>query len=155
MRGWIRLKYSGRFTLDDLLAVFALLLLLASAIMYTVALHPMYAVSRVGAGLIPVPTGEAMLEFVAQTNLYLRLQFAITLAFWTCLWCVKASFLAFFYPLSNGLLWDRRLWWAVAGFASLAYVACAISYPISCSTFTIGMFCGRNSDAGFECAKAD
>lgn len=139
LRGWIRIKFNGRFQLDDIFVIFALMLLIASAVMYTVILKPVYQLSRVASGLSPQPTdavGGA--AFVRDTNFYMRIQFALTLAFWTCLWVVKASFLAFFYPLSNGLKWDRRLWYAVAAFCVCGYIACVISYPVSCSEFTVG-----------------
>ncbi|KAK0112797.1 hypothetical protein ONS95_014529 [Cadophora gregata] len=139
IRGWIRIKYDGRVKLDDILVVFALLLLIASAIMYTIILKPLYTMSRVAAGLSPMPMDAiGVAKFISDTNFYLRVQFAITLAFWTCLWVVKASFLAFFFPLTNGLIWARRFWYAVAAFCAGGYIACVVSYPISCSEFTVG-----------------
>jgi hypothetical protein len=47
---------------------------------------------------------------------------------------VKASFLTFFYPLSEGLIWDRRLWYAVVAFVSLSYIAIIIDFPLTCGT---------------------
>lgn len=141
LRAWIRIKFNGRFQLDDLLVGFALALLIASAVMYTIILKPVYQLSRVASGITPPPTTlEGGAKFTADTNLYMRVQFALTLAFWTCLWVVKASFLAFFYPLSNGLKWDRRLWYAVTAFCVIGYIACVVSYPVSCSEFTVGKF---------------
>ncbi|PVH83588.1 hypothetical protein DL98DRAFT_585477 [Cadophora sp. DSE1049] len=142
IRGWIRIKFDGCFKLDDILVVFALLLLIASAIMYTIILKPVYRLSRVASGISPAPTdaiGGA--KFVSDTNFYMRVQFAITLAFWTCIWVVKSSFLAFFFPLSDGLVWARRFWHAVAAFCVGGYIACVVSYPVSCSEFTVGS-CG-------------
>lgn len=119
--------------------MFALALLIASAVMYTLILKPIYQLSRTASGIIPPPsTAEAAAKFMKDTNFYMRVQFALTVAFWTCLWVVKASFLAFFYPLSNGLKWDRRLWYAVAAFCVAGYIACVVSYPVSCSEFTVG-----------------
>ncbi|KAH7417947.1 hypothetical protein BKA64DRAFT_761729 [Cadophora sp. MPI-SDFR-AT-0126] len=113
IRRWIRIKFDGRFKLDDILVVFALLLLLASAIMYTLILKPVFRLSRV-----------ASVRY--------------NLAFWTCLWVVKPTFLAFFFPLSNGLVWARRSWYAVAAFCVGGYIACVVSYHVSCSEFTVG-----------------
>ena len=139
LRGWIRIRFNGRFQLDDVFVIFALLLLIASAVMYTVILKPVYQLSRVASGMIPPPSDAvSAAKFMTDTNLYMRVQFALTLSFWTCLWVVKASFLAFFYPLSNGLKWDRWLWYAVTAFCVSGYIACVVSYPVSCSEFTVG-----------------
>src|SRR5450432_1776367 len=134
LRAFLRWRYSGRFQLDDVFTAFALALLIASAIMYIIAADPLFTMALVGSGqMYPPPE-----DFVETTELYLRLQFAITLAFWTCLWTVKASFLTLFFPLSNGLRWDRILWYIVATFVGIAYIVCVISYPISCSNFHLG-----------------
>ncbi|OBT82276.1 hypothetical protein VE02_10139 [Pseudogymnoascus sp. 03VT05] len=108
LRGYIRRQYSGGFQLDDIFTAFALAILVASAIMYTVIREPMFNLVEITAGIRPIPTTpEAEAIFVSETELYLRMQFAITLAFWSCLWTVKASFLTLFYPLGNGLKLDR------------------------------------------------
>jgi hypothetical protein len=134
MRAYLRIKYRGRFQLDDIFTAFALTLLIASAIMYSIACNPLFTLALVGSGLEYPPPDD----FVETSELYLRLQFAITLAFWTCLWTVKISFLTLFYPLSNGLRVDRILWYCVAAFVGIGYIACVISYPVSCSNFILG-----------------
>ncbi|KFZ19326.1 hypothetical protein V501_00713 [Pseudogymnoascus sp. VKM F-4519 (FW-2642)] len=122
LRGYIRRQYSGGFQLDDIFTAFALAILVASAIMYTVIREPMFNLVEITAGIRPIPTTpEAEAIFVSETELYLRMQFAITLAFWSCLWTVKASFLTLFYPLGNGLKLDRML-----------------CYPVTCTGFTMG-----------------
>jgi hypothetical protein len=138
LRGYIRLRYNGRFQLDDIFAAVALALLFASGVLYSIAMDPLFQLANVATGIEPEPEGEAFQDFETGVNLYLRLQFAITLAFWSCLWVVKASFLTFFYPLSNGLRVDRILWYCVTAFASAGYIACVVSYPVSCSQFTLG-----------------
>jgi hypothetical protein len=134
MRAYLRIKYRGRFQLDDIFTAFALTLLIASAIMYSIACNPLFTLALVGSGLEYPPPDD----FVETSELYLRLQFAVTLAFWTCLWTVKISFLTLFYPLSNGLRVDRILWYCVAAFVGIGYIACVISYPVSCSNFILG-----------------
>lgn len=66
------------------------------------------------------------------------MQFAITLVFWSCLWTVKASFLTLFYPLGNGLKLDRMLWYGATTITVIGYIFCVISYPLSCTEFTVG-----------------
>jgi hypothetical protein len=79
---------------------------------------------------------------------YLRCQFASTVLFWTCLWSVKASFLAFFFQLTKRLTQARRAWWSVTTITVLAFAGSIISYPISCTSFTIGM-CLYNDRCSF------
>lgn len=139
LRGYIRQRYNGGFQLDDLFTAFALALLIASAIMYTVIREPMFNLVEIMAGIQPPPTTpEAEATFVSNTELYIRVQFAITLAFWSCLWTVKASFLTLFYPLGNGLKLDRMLWYGATTITIMGYVFCVISYPVSCTEFTVG-----------------
>ncbi|KFY47092.1 hypothetical protein V494_00181 [Pseudogymnoascus sp. VKM F-4513 (FW-928)] len=139
LRGYIRRRYNGGFQLDDIFTFFALALLIASAIMYTVIREPMFNLVEVLAGIQPSPTTpEAAAKFVSETELYMRMQFAITVAFWSCLWTVKASFLTLFYPLGNGLKLDRMLWYGATAITVIGYIFCVISYPISCTAFTVG-----------------
>ncbi|KAH7029080.1 uncharacterized protein B0I36DRAFT_128162 [Microdochium trichocladiopsis] len=95
--------------------------------------RPMYDMLLVGAGLA-APTAD----FMANSSVYLKCQFASTLLFWTCLWTVKACFLAFFYRLVNNLAWPRRVWIGICVFTGLTYVASVITYPLSCTSFELG-----------------
>lgn len=81
--------------------------------------------------------------FMIRASYYLKCQFASTLAFWTCLWSVKASFLAFFFQLTERLTWPRRAWWMITAITVVAFMGSIISYPLSCTSFTLGKFwCG-------------
>lgn len=133
LRGFLRFKHNGRFQLDDLFAAFAYLLLIALAVLYTVGHKDLFYVLRIAAGQLPPPTTEAGLQdLIAKSEFVLKQSFASMICFWSCLWTVKASFLAFFYQLSDGLIWDRRLWYAVAIFVSLSYIAIIIDFPLTC-----------------------
>jgi len=77
MRAYLRIKNRSRLQLDDILAAFALALLTASAVMYSIACGPHFTLAFVGSGLEYPPPDN----FVEALELYLRLQFAITLAF--------------------------------------------------------------------------
>jgi hypothetical protein len=103
---------------DDILVLVALGMLLASAVLYQIILTPMYTLLRVAAGL------EAPKEdFVQKGSKYLKFQFAITCLFWSILWTVKLSFLAFFRRLSSGLKKHKTAWWIVLSFVLLSYVS--------------------------------
>jgi hypothetical protein len=81
---------------------------------------------------------KAQADFAERASLYLKCQFASTILFWSCLWIVKACFLAFFYRLTNQLKWPRIYWWAVVAFTILSYVGAVITYPVSCTSFVLG-----------------
>lgn len=109
------------------------MLLLALVILYTVGHADLFYLLRVDAHILPIPTtAEGFQSLVAKSEFTLRQSFASMICFWTCLWMVKASFLAFFYPLSEGLIWDRRLWYAVTTFVCLSYIAIIVDYPLTC-----------------------
>lgn len=113
--------------------MFAHLLLVALAVLYTVGHGPLFYVLRIAAGVIAAPTTEAgLLDLVSKAEFILKQSFAGMICFWSCLWMVKASFLTFFYPLSEGLIWDRRLWYAVVTFVTLSYIAIMIDFPLTC-----------------------
>lgn len=132
-RYYIRLTTFRRLYLDDALVGIALVILLASAVIYQVMADTMYGVLTIGAGhAIPGP------YFLKDVTYYLKLQFTITILFWSCLWAVKFAFMAFFYKLGQGLKRQQMLWTVVLAFTVLAYVGCVISYPIACSSFVAG-----------------
>lgn len=93
----------------------------------------MYQVLNVGAGL-EMPSAS----FMSDSSFYLKMQFALTILYWSCLWAVKACFLAFFYRLTTGLQYCRWAWYAIVVVTTVSYIGCVITYPVSCSSFTIG-----------------
>lgn len=143
-RAYVRVKYTRRIMLDDYLVAIACVLLLTLASLYTYGAHEMFYLIRLTAGLLPMPATEAeSLAMIAKTEFFLRQSFAGMMVFWTSLWTVKASFLAFFYPLSNGLPWDRRFWWGVSTIVLLTYIAIMIDFSLVCGSdisnnFTLG-----------------
>lgn len=125
---------SRRLYIDDAWAAGALVFLLGLSVVLTLANHSMYVVLHVGSGM--KKPGKA---FIRDGDLYLKLQDALTMLYWSCLWAVKACFLAFFHRLTKGLKYLRWAWWATLVITTLSYAGCCITYPVSCSTFKIGM----------------
>ena len=72
-----------------------------------------------------VPAGQPLLD---NGNKYVHYEFVIIGLFWTILWCVKASFLALYYRLFDGLPKYRKAWWAVVIFTVGAYIGCWVSF---------------------------
>jgi hypothetical protein len=126
-------RYNGQFQLDDLFTLFAHILLVALVVIYTVGHGDLFYEIRIAAGLLPPPSTEAGLQgLIDKADVTLKQSFASLICFWSCLWMVKASFLTFFYSLSDGLIWDRRLWYAVVAFVSLSYIAIVIDFTLTC-----------------------
>lgn len=79
-----------------------------------------------------------------RTTFYIKLQFASTVLFWSCLWAVKGCFLAFFYKMTEGLKPQRTMLWVVAVITALSYIGSVITYPISCTSFKPGLSIFQN-----------
>ncbi|KAL8825387.1 MAG: hypothetical protein Q9170_007811 [Blastenia crenularia] len=81
-----------------------------------------------------VAKGEEMLtlSFLSRAPIFLKLQFAIIVLFWTAIWVVKLSFLIFYRTLFTGLPEHMRGWWVVAIFAALGYFLCWAFQLASC-----------------------
>ncbi|KFY17143.1 hypothetical protein V492_00876 [Pseudogymnoascus sp. VKM F-4246] len=118
----IRIKKIEKLHVDDYLIYTAFLVLIANAVLQTIQAPHCYNLARLVNGLSTLTEEET----VASGNIYLRYEFTIIGLFWTVLWLVKASFLAFFYKLFDGLQVYRRIWWVVVVFAFLSYVGCWI-----------------------------
>lgn len=100
----------------------------------------MTAMSSAMYELLAVSAGreQPTTEFGQRVSYYLKCQFASTILFWACLWSVKGAFLAFFFQLTKLLIWPRRAWWAITTITVLAFVGTVITYPLSCTSFTLG-----------------
>jgi hypothetical protein len=148
----IRLVTSKRVFWDDGWALAATLCLLAHVVIVHTMLNPMYITVQMGkkaiadamAGLPPPPpptTPEAIAAATAildKVVFYIKMQFTETMVFWTCLWLVKASFLAFFKRLTTNVKAHYIAWWVIAVITGLSYIGAVITYPVSCSKFQPG-----------------
>ncbi|KAI9780212.1 MAG: hypothetical protein M1816_003136 [Peltula sp. TS41687] len=132
-RYYVRLLYFRRLFLDDLFVFIALVILIASAVMYQFMAPTMYNIFRI-TNKQELPPADLQEKLIP----YLKMQFAVTLLFWTCLWAIKFAFLAFFWRLGKNLRWQRLLWNVVFAFTAFAYIGCLISYSIACSSFKPG-----------------
>ena len=88
--------------------------------------------------LVAVGREQATAAFMERASLYLKLQFASTMLFWSCLWAVKGCFLAFFHKMTEGLRPQRTMLWVVVAITALSYIGAVITYPVSCTSFVLG-----------------
>ena len=59
---------------------------------------------------------------------YAKYQWADAYLFFTGIWAVKGSFLAFYDGLTNRLTYYRRAWWATIVITILTYIGCLFAY---------------------------
>ncbi|KAL8964719.1 MAG: hypothetical protein Q9183_004258 [Haloplaca sp. 2 TL-2023] len=104
---------------DDFAVAAALVVLLSLAIMYEYATPIMFELDRITRGLDPFTP-----EFLPRAAIFLKLQFAIIVLFWTSIWVVKVSFLLFYRTLFTGLREHMVNWWLVAGMTAITYLLC-------------------------------
>lgn len=126
-RTWIRIAKAEGLRYDDYWIYLAYLILCINAVLQTVQTPYVYHLVRVRAGLEPASEG-----FLKDGNAYLRYEFTIIGLFWSILWSVKASFLAFYWKLFDGLPKYKKWWMLVAGFAFASYVGCWIASAMTC-----------------------
>lgn len=126
-RTLIRIVKAERLGYDDYWIYLAYLILCINAILQTAQTPYVYHLIRVRAGLEPAGEG-----FLKDGNTYLRYEFAIIGLFWSVLWSVKASFLAFYWKLFDGLPKYKKWWLMVAVFAFASYVGCWIASAMTC-----------------------
>lgn len=129
----IRIKFFQRLFGDDYFAVLAAAILIGNSLMTHLMSGPMYEILNVSNGRLQPDAG-----FMERASFYLKCQFASTILFWSCLWAVKACFLAFFRRLTSQLKWPRRAWWAIVSTTALAYCGSVMTYPLACTSFVLG-----------------
>ncbi|KAI4269760.1 MAG: hypothetical protein L6R38_007348 [Xanthoria sp. 2 TBL-2021] len=111
--------YVLRLLWDDAAVAVAVLLHLSLAVMYRYIIPIMFELDKVAKGEAP-PTQA----FLSRAAIFLKLQFAIIVLFWTTVWVVKISFLIFYRNLFASLREHMVGWWITSGFTAVAYLLC-------------------------------
>ena len=112
--------------MEDGLVLFALLLALASAILWQIFANDMFDLMAVSSGhKTPTPA------FVDNSEAYFKASVAVIAFFYSTLWAIKVSFLLFFKRLTKNVRHQQLLWWSVSGFTIATYFVCigTIQYP--------------------------
>lgn len=117
--------------ISDLCVYLALATLFAMAVLYRYVIPDMYEVDRVAAHEEPLSA-----NFESDADFYLRCQFALIVLFWTSVWAVKFSILAFYRSLFDKLTLHttilRWAWWCVLTLTGLFYLGCWATQIASC-----------------------
>ncbi|BCS18731.1 uncharacterized protein APUU_11559S [Aspergillus puulaauensis] len=138
IRTHVQYRYSGRFFVNDYWIFFAIVCHLATAIVYQIAIPPMYEVQTFD------PETQAMdAAFMDRASLFLRLQFAVDFLLWTTLWTVKFSLLSFFWRLFDSVRSPMKVfWWTMCAVTASTWVTLVVLQNLACDPirnfFTLG-----------------
>ncbi len=119
----IRLKVFGRLMVNDGLVILAMVCLLASDVINTAMLSKTYTIQDVQIFHIPKPP-----HYQATADSYAKYQWADAYLFFTSIWAVQGSFLAYYEDLTKRLTTIRRAWWATIVFTILTYIGSLFAY---------------------------
>ena len=108
---------------DDGLVILALVCLLAGSIIFTVFIDTTYTVQDVH-----VFHAKPPLHFEELAHQFKRYQWAGAYLFFTGIWCVKGSFLAFYDDLTSRLPPYRRVWWVAIIVTVATYIGSLLAH---------------------------
>lgn len=121
-------RNSRRLFINDYCIFFALVCHVATAIVYQIAIPPMYDVISVSAGLKPMGS-----TFMQRGAFFLKLQYAADILLWTTLWSVKFSLLFFFWRLFDSVHSPMKLfWWIMCGITASTWITSVILQEFAC-----------------------
>ncbi|KAI0020445.1 hypothetical protein F4780DRAFT_372666 [Xylariomycetidae sp. FL0641] len=126
VRLWYRLRLLRSLKVDDYLVVFALLLNLATSILWT-KLRRYFFINLEHIASEADPT--TLLNILSITN---PAALAAYLMLWSCLWSIKLSFMAFFHSLGKQLIAQQVLWWGTMALIISSYAVCVGMLNYSC-----------------------
>ncbi|CAG8975094.1 hypothetical protein HYALB_00008934 [Hymenoscyphus albidus] len=131
-RLFVRVKYLHRLQFDDFLVSFAWMLLLGTALLWTVIINNFYEIAN-------FLSGKAYLTatFPHSLEQYLHGSLAAWLMFYLVLWTIKINFLLFFRKLGDKVTnYYKIYWWAVLIFTLAAGIVCVGTIQYDCLAVT-------------------
>ncbi|KAI1736964.1 hypothetical protein F4680DRAFT_235602 [Xylaria scruposa] len=114
----IRRAILKRLQVEDYLVIVAVCLHVSSAILWTILGDNLYLTLDSVKNILDIQT------FLDRSGLSLHANLANYVIVWTGLWCVKLSFMAFFYGLGRHIKAQRYLWTSVLIFIVASYFVC-------------------------------
>ncbi|CAG8305844.1 unnamed protein product [Penicillium olsonii] len=127
-RVYVQLTSFRRLFIDDFLVISAWIIILSAAIIWQVKGKILYELYAISAGTKPFT-----LDFLPRYNVFMRYNAPFQILFYTGLWCIKFSFMAFFYRLCSKVK-KFRIWWFVVLFCTAAvYIASIGDIEYKCS----------------------
>lgn len=129
----LRLKIYSRLMIDDVLVLLALVCLLASSITVSIFIPSILTFEHVRLDHAPAPANFKDVEDSLD-----KYQWAVAYLFFTGLWAIKCSFLAFYDDLTKRLKLYRRAWWIIIGYTILTYIGSLFAYAFLLGTNATG-----------------
>ncbi|PYH44303.1 uncharacterized protein BP01DRAFT_401389 [Aspergillus saccharolyticus JOP 1030-1] len=124
----VRLKTFRRLFVDDFLVLLAWVLSVITGIVWRVESPTLYELYALGAG-----TAAFMPDVIPRLNTVMRYEAPFMFLFYTTLWCVKFSFLVFFYKLGSKIHNHRVWWWVVSATTLAVWVVSVGDIDYQCS----------------------
>ena len=108
---------------DDGLVILAMICLLTNNVNYTMARSSIYFIQSAQFDHLPKPY-----DYQEVADSYANYQWANAYLFFTGIWAVKGSFLAFYDDLTKRLTTFRRAWWTTIAFTIFIYIKTLFAY---------------------------
>jgi hypothetical protein len=130
-----QIRFARIFWIEDALSALALLCLFGDGMLVTIM--TVYA-SSTGqdvklSPILPLMDSDALERTASATGYLMRLRFSETLIFWTCLWLLKAGFLAMWRRTWNPTSrLGRAAWRIVVTITVLGFVAFTMTFSLAC-----------------------
>jgi hypothetical protein len=125
----IRIRVMRRLLWDDALVILAWCIFLSYCLVWKFNIHLMYEQYEIRQGKRPFD-----LKALEDYDYFLKLIVPQTILFYSGLWAVKFSFLAFFFKLGDQIRHHRIWWWCVLVVTTICYVACIADIQYKCTT---------------------
>ncbi|KAL2838356.1 hypothetical protein BJX68DRAFT_272689 [Aspergillus pseudodeflectus] len=140
LRTQVQFRNTSKFFINDYWIFFAIVCHLATAIVYQIAIPPMYDVQYFDYATQPMDAA-----FMDRASLFLRLQFALDFLLWTTLWAVKFSLLFFFWRLFDSVRTPVRVfWWTMCAITASTWITLVVLQNFACDPiknfFTLGRY---------------
>ncbi|KAL2815750.1 hypothetical protein BJX63DRAFT_430686 [Aspergillus granulosus] len=138
LRTQVQFRNTRKFFINDYWIFFAIVCHIATAIVYQIAIPPMYDVQYFDYATQPMDAA-----FMDRASLFLRLQFALDFLLWTTLWAVKFSLLFFFWRLFDSVRTPVRVvWWTMCAITASTWITLVVLQNFACDPiknfFTLG-----------------
>ncbi|KAL2793764.1 hypothetical protein BJX66DRAFT_219795 [Aspergillus keveii] len=145
LRTQVQFRNTSKFFINDYWIFFAIVCHIATAIVYQIAIPPMYDVQYFDYATQPMDAA-----FMDRASLFLRLQFALDFLLWTTLWAVKFSLLFFFWRLFDSVRTPVRVfWWTMCAITASTWITLVVLQNFACDPiknfFTLGK-CSSDRD---------
>lgn len=121
----LRYKNLGRLCLDDAAHALALFTLIAMVSTFTALFPFVYLIDDYARGQAGKPSAPQYL-------VYLKLQVAVSVLFWVCVYAVKIAFLLLYRMLFVVSKASNVIWWSITAFTIVAFWICLAGELTTC-----------------------